>query len=154
MYRKILVPLDGSLRAETILPHVESLALRFDAEVVLLYVDAGSDLMLERDEVADVDSFLDRRRELIKKYHLYLQAIADKWHSAGITAEVRIARGAVVAGIINTAKQTSADLVAMASHGEGGEERTFYGSVAASVLNRIDRPLLLIRSRFLKPRAS
>ncbi|WP_155313508.1 universal stress protein [Desulfosarcina ovata] len=154
MYKKILVPLDGSLRAEAILPHVESLALRFNAEVALLYVDAGSDLMFERDEVPDVDSFLDTRRRLIKKHHLYLQAIADKWQSTGIAAEVRIARGAVVAGIINAAKQTSADLVAMASHGEGGEERTFYGSVAVSVLNRIDRPLLLIRSRYLKPSAS
>lgn len=153
MYRKILVPLDGSLRAETILPHVESLALRLGAEVVLLYVDAGADLMLERDEVADVDAFLDRRRQLIKKRHLYLQAIADKWHSAGIRTEVRIARGAVVAGIIDVARQTGADLVAMASHGEGGEQRTFYGSVAASLLNRIDRPLLLIRSRYLSSSA-
>jgi nucleotide-binding universal stress UspA family protein len=36
----------------------------------------------------------------------------------------------------------------MASHGQGGVERTSYGSVAVGVLNRIDRPLLLIRSRF------
>ena len=38
MYHKILVPLDGSKRAEKILPHVEELALRFKAKVVFLNV--------------------------------------------------------------------------------------------------------------------
>jgi nucleotide-binding universal stress UspA family protein len=35
----------------------------------------------------------------------------------------------------------------MASHGRGGLYRVFYGSVAAGVLHRIDRPLLLVRTR-------
>ena len=38
MYKKILVPLDGSKRAEAILPHVEEMAHRFEAEVILLQV--------------------------------------------------------------------------------------------------------------------
>ena len=150
MYKKMLVPLDGSLRAEAILPHVESLALRLHASVVLLYVDETSDLVLERDEVVDVDAFLDERRRRIKKHQDYLQTIVDKWRTVDIAAQARIARGSVVACIIDTAKREAADLVAMASHGEGGGERTFYGSIAAGVLNRIDRPLLLIRSRFIK----
>lgn len=151
MYKRILVPLDGSPRAEAILPHVESLALSLKAVVVLLYVDEISDLMLERDEVVDVDVFLDERRRRIKQHQTYLEEIAHRWRSIDITAQVRIARGGVVACIIDAAKRESADLVAMASHGEGGVERTFYGSVAVGVLNRIDRPLLLIRSRYLKP---
>jgi nucleotide-binding universal stress UspA family protein len=39
------------------------------------------------------------------------------------------------------------DFIAMTSHGEGGITRVFCGSVAAGVLNRVDRPLLVIRSR-------
>ncbi|MBU4426139.1 MAG: universal stress protein, partial [Proteobacteria bacterium] len=39
------------------------------------------------------------------------------------------------------------DLIAIASHGRSGLSRVFYGSVAAGILNRADRPLLLIRSR-------
>jgi nucleotide-binding universal stress UspA family protein len=42
--------------------------------------------------------------------------------------------------------QEEADLIAMASHGRSGLSRVFYGSVAAGVLHRVDRPLLLIRS--------
>jgi nucleotide-binding universal stress UspA family protein len=52
-----------------------------------------------------------------------------------------------VKAIIDAAERENAKLVAMASHGHGGFLRTFYGSVAAGVLQRIDRPLLLIRSR-------
>jgi nucleotide-binding universal stress UspA family protein len=45
------------------------------------------------------------------------------------------------------AARQGADLIAMTSHGRGGLPRVFYGSVAASVLQRVDRPLLLVRSR-------
>ena len=148
MYKKILVPLDGSMRAEAILPHVESLALRLKASVILLYVDEASDFALERDEVVDVNAFLEKRRKRINTTRAYLQTIIDKWHSIDIDVQLRIGRGGVVACIIDTAKRESADLVAMASHGQSGGGRTFYGSVAVGVLNRIDRPLLLIRSRF------
>ena len=38
MYKKILVPLDGSKRAEAILPHVEELAYNFEAQIIFLHV--------------------------------------------------------------------------------------------------------------------
>jgi nucleotide-binding universal stress UspA family protein len=53
----------------------------------------------------------------------------------------------VVEAICNAAIADDVDLVAMASHGRGGLGRVVYGSVAAGVLERLDRPLLLIRSR-------
>ena len=150
MYKKILVPLDGSLRAETILPHVEGLALHLRSNVILMYVDETADFALERDEVIDVNEYLEKRRKRIKNIQAYLQAIIDKWRSIDIIAQMRIGRGGVVACIIDTAKRESVDLVAMASHGQSGMERAFYGSVAVGVLNRIDRPLLMIRSRYAK----
>jgi len=58
-----------------------------------------------------------------------------------------IGRGPAVKAIVDAAESENADLVAMASHGRTGLSRTFYGSIAAGVLQRIDRPLLLIRSR-------
>jgi nucleotide-binding universal stress UspA family protein len=58
-----------------------------------------------------------------------------------------VANGPAVERIIQTAEKENADIIAMASHGGGGLSRVFYGSVAAGVLNRVDRPLLVIRSR-------
>lgn len=45
------------------------------------------------------------------------------------------------------AEEMDVDIIVMASHGLGGLPRTFYGSVTAGVLQKIDRPLLIIRTR-------
>ncbi|MDX9787730.1 MAG: universal stress protein [Desulfobacterales bacterium] len=148
MYEKILVPLDGSAHAEAILPHVEKLAQGSKVDVVLLYVDDTADLMLERDEVADVKDFIEKRRQQVNAKEAYLQSIIDRWREKGIAARMQIVHGSVVAGIMDCAAKEAVDLIAMASHGMGGMQRTFYGSSTAGVLNCIDRPLLLIRSRF------
>jgi nucleotide-binding universal stress UspA family protein len=48
---------------------------------------------------------------------------------------------------LHAADDEDADLICMGSHGRSGLSRVFYGSVAAGVLHRVDRPLLLIRSQ-------
>ena len=150
MYRNILMPLDGSSRAEAILPHVENLAQRYGARVILLYVDTAPALLLERDEVVDLEAYLEKRRQQRQKAETYLRGIIARWQGKGITAVMHLEQGPVVAGIIEAAHKEQADLVAMTSHGAGGGKRAFYGSVTAGVLQLIDRPLLLIRSRFVK----
>jgi len=147
MYRKILVPLDGSPRAEAILPHVENLAQRYGARVLLLHVDDAPALLLERDEVVDLQGYLEKRRQRRQTVEAYLRHIVDAWRDKGIAAGIRLGEGPVVACIIETAQREGADLVAMASHGRSGWDRTFYGSISAGVLQRVDRPLLLIRSQ-------
>jgi len=146
MYKTILVPLDGSKRAEAILPHVENLALSFNAKVILFKV-AEPSLMLEYDEVIDMSTYLEKSDKQKKDTESYLVSLQEKFREKGIEAEILIGHGPVTKSIIDAAEQKNAGLVAMASHGQGGLLRTFYGSVAAGVLQRIDRPLLLIRSR-------
>ena len=150
MYRTILVPLDGSSRAEAILPHVEDLAQHYQARVLLLHVDAEPPLMLERDEVVDPEHYMERRRQRRNRITAYLQGIIDNWQGEGIAVAKELGEGPVVGCIIETAAREHADLVAMASHGSSGGTRTFYGSVAAGVLQQIDRPLLLVRSQFIR----
>ena len=72
--------------------------------------------------------------------------IEEVFRKEGIEVETRVSDGPAVATIINVAEHVDADLIAMTSHGRTGLARVFYGSVAAGVLHRIDRPLLLIRS--------
>jgi len=146
MYKTILVPLDGSKRAEAILPHVENLALSLNAKVILFKV-AEPSLVLEYDEVIDMSMFLEKSDKQKKDAESYLASLQEKFRAKGIEAQIFIGHGPVVKAIIDAAEQENAKLVAMASHGHGGLLRTFYGSVASGVLQRIDRPLLLIRSR-------
>lgn len=146
MYKKILVPLDGSKRAESILPHVENLSVCFNAEVIFFIVEEPA-LLLEYDEVVDMPKYLAERDNQKKKTEFYLASLQKRFQAKGIKAHTLIGQGQIVKAIIDAAEREKAELVAMASHGRSGLSRTFYGSIAAGMLQRIDRPLLLIRSR-------
>lgn len=135
MYKKILVPLDGSKRAEAILPHVEELAHNFEAQIVFLHV---IDPHHSSDEIAS---------EMNTKFaKLYLNGLIGEFQEKGIKVKSLVENGSVSHTILNVAKRDDIDLIAMASHGRTGLAHVFYGSVAASVLHLVDRPLLLVRA--------
>jgi nucleotide-binding universal stress UspA family protein len=142
MYRKILVPLDGSKRAEAILPHVEELALRYDAEVLFLRVVEPTVSVTELTWTVE-QQLID---QVTKDAELYLAGLRGEFRGKGIQVQTLVAFGLVVATILDVAQRESVDLIAMASHGRSGFSRVFYGSVAAGVLHGVDRPLLLIRA--------
>jgi nucleotide-binding universal stress UspA family protein len=145
VYDTILVPLDGSKRAEAILCHVEDLAIRYRATVIFLRViepvppnvgPGGAYSLLSEDF-----------ERWTKQAESYLAALQGEFRDKGIEARTRVVQGSAVQAITKTAEREGVDLIAMASHGRTGLSQVFYGSVAAGVLHRIDRPLLLIRSR-------
>jgi len=145
MYKTILVPLDGSKRAEAILSHVESLAKSNDAKVFFLKVEEEP-IMLDRDEVIDVEKYheaFDRKNKLSQTY---LDDLQTRFTEKAIHAVTQLAFGSVVKAILNTASQTGTNLIAMATRGLSGLARVSYGSVAAGVLQAADIPILLIRS--------
>ena len=146
MYNTILVPLDGSKRAERILPHVEELAQRYDAKVIFLKVVELLPIIAEPGAgiMALYQQDLDR---WTKQAESYLATLQGEFREKGIEARTCVVYGPVVQAIIDAAESEGADLIAMASHGRTGLSKVFYGSVAAGVLHRVDRPMLLIRSQ-------
>jgi nucleotide-binding universal stress UspA family protein len=146
MYQTILVPLDGSKRAESILSHVEILARSFKSKVIF-FVAIEPVLMLEYNEIIGMSEFMEQNDYIKEKTAAYLDSLQKKFSQKGIEVRMLIGHGPAVKEIVDAAARENADLVAMASHGRTGLSRTFYGSIAAGVLQRIDRPLLLIRSR-------
>ena len=149
MYKSILVPLDGSKRAEAILPHAENMALRYEAQLIFLQVLS---------QLGDYQTFLSpdyRYKEASEKHYQeaerYLAALVDKFQEKGIRAARKIEFGRVVETIIKVAGELDVDLIAFSSHGISGVKRVFYGSVASGLLSKIDRPLFLIRSRTYEP---
>jgi nucleotide-binding universal stress UspA family protein len=146
MYKKILVPLDGSKRAEAILPHVKNLALRFKAKIIFFIVIEQRHFV-GYDEAIWVKEHDEKRDHQIKETKSYLDSIQKQFREKGIKVKTLIGYGPIVKAILDVAKIESADLLAMASHGRSGVPGTFYGSISAGVLQRIDRPMLLIRSR-------
>jgi nucleotide-binding universal stress UspA family protein len=146
MVKKILVPLDGSQRAEKVLPHMVDMGRLYKAELILLKVDEP-EMLLGVDEVVDFDNRLSERRRRKAETEAYLAGVSKTLKEQGLEVRTLVAFGLPVQAILDTAQNEGADLVAMASHGFGGQLRQFYGSTAAGVLQRIDRPLLLVRSR-------
>lgn len=145
MYQCILVPLDGSKRAEAILAHVEELASRFEAKVVFLQVVEPPPIMMDS-ETPYLEGFQQQMEAMTKQAELYLETVNGEFREKGIQSKIHVSHGPVVDGILNTAESESADLIAIASHGRSGLSRVFYGSMAVGVLHRADRPLLVVRS--------
>ena len=145
MYRTILVPLDGSKRAEKILPHARNVASRYHSKVIFLKVEEEP-VMLGRDEVIDQEKYhaeFEKRRKLTESY---LAEWKSDFEKNDIEAHTRVAYGPVVKAILSTADEVNSDLIALASHGLSALPRMSYGSVAAGLLQYIKRPLLIIRS--------
>jgi nucleotide-binding universal stress UspA family protein len=143
MYKKILVPLDGSKLAECALPHAESLALNYKSTLVLLSVISPAAIVGRAP--ADMELFqrtMDTRRDEAESY---LKRVAGEFSEKKIKTETYVGIEPVVSEIVNAAETHDADLVVIASHGRSGLERVFFGSVASGVLNRIERPLMVIR---------
>lgn len=150
MYKTILVPLDGSELAESVLPHVEELAMLFKSTVVLLHVMELPHLVgLPKGDIydslpqmtpAEVNDQMGEARH-------YLDRLVERMDKEGISARGLVEYGPVVTTIMRVARQLEVELIAMASHGRGGLADVYYGSVAGGVLQRIDRPLLIVRAQ-------
>ncbi|MBK6328018.1 MAG: universal stress protein [Chloroflexi bacterium] len=147
MYKKILVPLDGSDRAAAILPHVIDMAQCNQASVTLLQV-------IEREVVLvspydPLTSFEPENliAQQITDAEAYLDAHCAHLQELGIAVQRLVKRGPVVETVIEIANEADVDLIAMASHGRSGLARVLFGSVATGVLQHARQPLLLIRSR-------
>jgi nucleotide-binding universal stress UspA family protein len=152
MFQTILVPLDGSARAEHILPHVEDLAIQYKAKVI--FIQVMEPLQIANPSLHVTSALTDTVKESLKDFNrryeeinTYLAGRLGEFREKGIDVRKFVEQGPVVETIISVAQRENTDLIAMASHGRSGMSRVFYGSVAAGVLQQIDRPMLIIRSR-------
>ena len=143
MYKKILVPLDGSKTAEHALPLARFLARRLELSVQLLGVIDLTELA--RSVSAAEGLFLDRLVEdETRASNEYLAKVARTF--GGVAVRWSVAKGKAADVIIETAAADKATLIAMATHGRSGLNRFLLGSVAEKVLRGASNPLLLVRA--------
>ena len=144
MYRRMLVPLDGSELAETILPFVEQVAGPLGAEVILLRVVEPVSAAEAIVSVGVVAQDVVARHELEAKR--YLSQVEPRLSKKGLRVRTRIALGPPADAILGAVNTSGADLVAMTTHGRSGLGRALFGSVAESVLRASPVPVLLMRT--------
>jgi len=145
MIKTILVPLDGSKRAEKILPHVKALAQQFGAKLVLVQVIEPVAAVVSPYETLPhyTAEYVDR---LIDGAKVYLTGIREVLHTEGIETISYVENGPIIFSLMQLAVRENVDWIALASHGRTGMAGVFYGSIAAGLLQRVDRPLLVIRA--------
>ena len=144
MFKRILVPLDGSELAELALQ--QALSLCPDAgEIVLLQVirlplpvmtpDVGMTMPM-----VDMDDMLDDAMA-------YLNRWVEDLEKMGVQAVAAVVEGDNVADTIaDYAKQHDIALIIQSTHGRGGFSRLVFGSVAEGVLRQTPCPVMFIRA--------
>jgi nucleotide-binding universal stress UspA family protein len=143
MFERILVPLDGSARAERAIPVAVRTARAFGGSVIMLRVVAppissGKFSALEAYPKVGTDEELAEATE-------YLKTLAVSEHLGGITTEVHTLVGAIAPTIIAAAGSLHADLIVLCSHGYTGFQRWMLGSVAEKVIRHAPIPVFVLR---------
>ncbi len=144
MYRKILVPLDGSKLAEGVLPHAKALAYSEGAELVLLTVAANPTLDFVFSDPGLAQRSEEEQETRSKKY---MVDVESQLKAAGFKVSTLLRIGSVADTILSVADDMQVDLIAMSTHGRTGAARWLLGSVADRVVRHSKVPVLLIRPR-------
>jgi nucleotide-binding universal stress UspA family protein len=143
MYKRALIPLDGSAVAETILPFVLEIAGPLDIDIVLLrvlqpippvVVEGSRHILTEDIETRQIDA------------EEYLAPLAVELRHRGVRVQTQVRRGVPVEEILAAAAESGADLIAMTTHGRSGLGRLVFGSVAEAVLRHSNIPVFLMRA--------
>ena len=142
MYKRAIVPLDGSMVAEGIIPFILEIAGPLDMEVVLLRVVVPiPPSVIEGSRHVEVEDREKRRLEAEE----YLAPIVSELRTKGVRVTTQVRRGEPTDEILAGAKEARADLIAMTTHGRSGFGRLLFGSVAEAVLRHSEVPVFLMR---------
>lgn len=137
MYTHLLVPLDGSVLAETVLPMARLLAARLGAAVTLVHlieVDAPAAVHGERHITSEAEG------------QSYLAGVAATF-PPGVAVETHVHSEAitqVAAQIVEHGRSLGVDLIVMCTHGRGGLRSWLFGSIAQQVIAEGELPVLLV----------
>jgi nucleotide-binding universal stress UspA family protein len=143
MFQRILVPLDGSSRAERAIPVAARIAQAFGSSVILLHVVA-SPVSSGKFSVPEEFPKVGTDEELAEATE-YLKILAQSDELGGIATEVQTLVGAVAPTILSATQSLHADLTVLCSHGYTGLKHWMLGSVAEKVTRHAPKPVIVLR---------
>ena len=138
---RVMVPLDGSPLAETVVPYVEHLASRLSLEVLLVYVVTPVHQFWMDGPPAGI---AEEQGQMEAEAAEYLQTIAKRLRAATSNVRWQVLIGHPAAAIIDLANETPHDLIAMATHGRAGLAGLALGSVTDALVRGTGDPVLII----------
>ena len=144
MYKRILVPLDGSRLAESVLPHAQALAKVEGAEIIILRVPAlpaaeiftrapGMVSIINKDLEEEAETYVNDKVAYLTDEHIKAKGLTKDGPAPDI--------------ILSVAEEAHADLIAMSTHGWTGVKRWLLGSVADKVVHHAHVPVMLVHPK-------
>ena len=153
MFKRIIVPLDGSNRAERAIPIAARIARASEGSIILLSIvtiplEIGSQVIpLSGFSSTTLDNDINAATN-------YLAAIARRDELDGIGLKMKVLTGSAAQKILDVVEEEQADLIVMCSHGITGIKRLMLGSVAEKVARHSTVPLLVLRQDGSVPASS
>lgn len=147
MYKKILLPTDGSKNAERAGAHAIDLADKYNADIVVLYVVETDYLQSPRLVNYRIDLFDELREEgkkAVKDFKKKLEESQCKGFCKNINLTTEIKEGKPYAEILKTINEEDIDLTVMGTSGRHGLDKFIVGSVTERVVRESKRPVLVI----------
>ena len=146
MYKKIMVPLDGSAMAEVVLAHVKTIGKGCGAKKVVLVrvvepIDVPASAQI-RFKDSDLKAFESDKEALAQTY---LDDLAKKLGYDWAKVETKVLVGSVANSLIEYVKEHAFDLVVIATHGRSGAGRWVWGSTADRLLRSSCTPVFMVR---------
>ena len=159
MYRKIMVPLDGSELAECVLPHVEAFIKGFNISDVLLVrvlepvkpdVRVYDNIFNEEFIRQAQKIWSDVEQQGKTEARNYLTKVSEGLRQKGTTVNAEVLIGDVAKKLADYTESNDIDLIIMATHGHSGIKRWIMGSVAERLLRSADMPVFMVRADEVK----
>lgn len=145
MFRRILVPVDGSDAGSQGLTEALRLAVPWGATLQLLHVTCADPLAFEMSHPAEFDGH--RRSLLTRAEHLLGDARERAVrHGVAVETDVReLGRGTPASAIVEVASSRGCDLIVMGTHGRIGVDRAVAATNAEEVVRKSSVPVLVVR---------
>lgn len=143
MYKRILLPLDGSLLAEQALSHAIALAKCFQSEIVVLQVQVPLQRSPEKGDAA----ILRADNEITVHIREYLESVTARIQEHGIKAQMVTIKGRPHLQIIQYAEMNQVDLIVLSARGQSGLSRWMMGSITDRVVRGATVPVLMVRTK-------
>lgn len=135
MLERIVVPLDGSLTAEAVIPYVRKILHRSDSEILLVRAVVPAPI---ENSILVADAALGGARA-------YLREVRERLDREGVRVRSVAEVGSAIGVILDAVEHHQASLIAMATHGATGVKRLLMGSVAEGVLRKSPVPVFVVR---------
>ena len=158
MFKRLLVPLDGSRFGSRALKYANEIAQRFSAQVLLLQVvrpatpvaaTTGVTPGIESPITVEMtmQAALQEDKRNVARAKRYLSQKFRGMRSQGIKGSYHVVVGDPAQSIMVFAQKEHIDLVVMTTHGKSGLKRAIMGSVADAVIRESGKPVLVVRPK-------